>query len=146
MFELMFVLVVLGVMALLLAPGMREYLIAQRVRALANDLASDLMLARSEALKRNATAQLVPQGIGPEAGWIVSAGNLVLSWRGAVANGVVVDGAAPTIMFNASGRMRLPATQLRMTVRPRDGPTAGTSRCVELDLSGRVRTYGGVCA
>lgn len=141
----MIALVVLGILAAVLVPGMREFVVAQRVRALANDLATDLMLARSEALKRNATAQLVAATGGHQSGWVVSAGALVLGWRGATGSGIVVDGAVTSITFNASGRMTAPNTQLRMTVRPQGSSPYAAARCVELDLSGRVRTQAGTC-
>jgi type IV fimbrial biogenesis protein FimT len=146
LFEVMFVLVLLSVMALIMAPGMREFVVAQRVKSLAYDLASDLMLARSEALKRGAIARLEPRGTGFESGWIVSVGNLVLGWRGGGASGVVVDGAPQAISFNPGGRVAAPATQLRMTVRVEDGADATVTRCVELDLSGRVQQRSGACS
>jgi len=146
LFEVMFVLVLLSVMALIMAPGMREFVVAQRVKSLAHDLASDLMLARSEALKRGAIARLAPRSVGFESGWVVSVGNMVLGWRGGGASGVVVDGAPEAISFNPGGRVAAPATQLRMTVRMEEGGDATVTRCVELDLSGRVQQHSGACS
>lgn len=143
-FEMMFVLVVLAVVAAIAAPGMRSFTLSQRVQALANDLTTDLMLARSEALKRTATAQVAPSGTGLESGWTVSAGNTVLGWRGATGGVAIVD-APPAITFNSNGRVSSPTTRLRMTVRAGDDSTVA-QRCVEVDLSGRVRNHPGACS
>jgi type IV fimbrial biogenesis protein FimT len=49
------VVAVLGVIAAIAAPGMRSFAAGQKVKALSYDMTADLLLARSEALKRNAT-------------------------------------------------------------------------------------------
>jgi type IV fimbrial biogenesis protein FimT len=143
-FEVLVVLVVLAVIAAIAAPGMRGFMISQRVQALSNDLATDLMLARSEALKRSATAQLAPRQDGLESGWTVSAGNTVLGWRGDTGGVEIVD-APPAITFNSNGRVSSPTTRLRMTVRA-DTDSSPVQRCVEVDLSGRVRNQPGACS
>ena len=145
-FELLFVMALLAVIAAIAAPGMRGFVLSQRVQALSNDLTTDLMLARSEALKRSATAQLAPRESGLESGWTVSAGNTVLGWRGATGGVEIVDAPA-AISFNSNGRVSSPTTRLRMTVRG-DGDAEGAivQRCVEVDLSGRVRNQPGACS
>lgn len=143
-FEVLFVMAVLAVIAAIAAPGMRGFMLSQRVQALSNDLTTDLMLARSEALKRSATAQLAPRQAGLESGWTVSAGNTVLGWRGETGGVEIVD-APPAIMFNSNGRVSEPTTRLRMTVRA-DAGQSDVQRCVEVDLSGRVRNQPGACS
>lgn len=68
--ELMIVMVVVGVMVALAGPNLRDLIVRTRVKTAASDLHSHLMLARSEAIKRNAGVQIVP----------VSAGNWALGW------------------------------------------------------------------
>ena len=142
--ELMVVVAVLAVIGAVAAPGMQSFVLAQRVQSLSYDLASDLMLARSEALKRSSTAQLSASGTGLEGGWRVSAGNTVLGWRGATAGGVQISDAPITIAFNSNGRVSAPVTQLRMTISAGDSPGIA-KRCIQVDLSGRVRALTGAC-
>lgn len=145
-FEMLAVLAVLAVIAAITAPGMRNFTLSQRVQALSNDLATDLMLARSEALKRSAVAQLAPRASGLESGWTVSAGNMVLGWRSATSGVEIVDAPAE-ITFNSNGRVSSPTSRLRMTVRSDGDPAdAVVQRCVEVDLSGRVRNQPGACS
>ncbi len=139
--ELMTVLVVLAVVTSLSAPGLMSFGQAQTVKGLASDLASDLILARSEALKRNASVTLRPASGGWLDGWTVSAGSLVLGGRGrSSSRAVTLSGTPDNVVFNAYGRIDVPSTAVRVTV------TGGSvSRCVELDLSGRTKVRSGSC-
>lgn len=143
--ELMIVGVMLAVITTIAAPGLRTFVISQRVKALSHDLATDLMLARSEGLKRSATAQLIAAPGGLVNGWTVAAGNTVLGWRASVPAGVTVVNAPATIAFNSNGRVSAPNAQVRITVRPSEDASEANQRCVELDLSGRVRSQSGAC-
>ena len=143
--ELMTAVSVLTVLAAVAAPNLRSFSAGQSVKALAGDLTSDLMLARSEALKRNANVTLTPTGADWKAGWSVNAGATQLAGRGAInADTVALAGAPASITFNQFGRVAAPAGAVRITVSAAN--VASTiSRCVELDLSGRARAKGTSC-
>lgn len=146
MVELMTVLVVLAVIVTLAVPSLRGFAASQRARALSNDLASDLLTARSEALKRNAEVVVAPAGTSWAAGWNVTASDgQVLSSRPAMIGEFAFTGAPNEIRFNAFGRVSSPANSVRITVKPLEAQGSG-QRCVELDLSGRARSKLGACA
>jgi type IV fimbrial biogenesis protein FimT len=143
--ELMTAVSVLTVLAAIAAPNLRSFSAGQSVKALAGDLTSDLMLARSEALKRNANVTLTPTGTDWKAGWTVSAGATQLGGRGAInADGLTLAGAPASITFNQFGRVAAPAGAVRITVSAANVAST-TTRCVELDLSGRARAKGTSC-
>jgi type IV fimbrial biogenesis protein FimT len=143
--ELMIVLAVLAVLVTTAAPGFREFIAGQRVKAAAFDLASELMLARSEAIKRNDALNpvtLTPASGGWKNGWALTAGAIVLSSHGAFGNALSFDGAPNSIVFDGNGRKSDPGEDVRITI----GSSATNSeRCVELDLSGRARSRLGAC-
>src|SRR3954468_24614341 len=67
--ELMVVVTILIVVLAAVAPSFRSFLDGQQVKSLAFDLTADLLLARSEALKRNASVQVARTGSEWTGGW-----------------------------------------------------------------------------
>lgn len=144
--ELAAVLFVTALICAVAAPGLRDFSAAQSVKSLAADLAADLLLARSEALKRNSDVTVARAGSEWTAGWAVTAGSLRLSGRSASSIGALqLSGAPAAITFNSFGRVSSPADAVRITVGASNVPAAAL-RCVELDLSGRARSKTGACA
>jgi len=130
--------VVLGV----LAPSFREFLASQQAKALSFDLASDLLLARNEALKRNVNVAVEPALTGWADGWRVATvpAPQTLSQRNAAPQAVTITGAPAAITFDVNGRVIAPNAAVRITVS-----SHSASRCVQLDLSGRARAVQGAC-
>ena len=141
--ELVVVVALLGVILAIAAPSMRSFVVGQRIRALSYDLTSDLLLARSEALKRNSTVVVARDTEQWHAGWTTVAGALQLSKRNAGGD-VAFDGAPASITFDANGRVASPTAQVRITLSS-TAADANSRRCVELDLSGRARSLVGAC-
>jgi type IV fimbrial biogenesis protein FimT len=140
--EMMTVVSILAVMLGILAPSFSSFLASQQAKSLTYDLTGDLMLARNEALKRNASVSISRGGSGWEQGWAVAtvATAEQLSRRNAAAQSVTVTGAPASIRFDPNGRVSSPLGSVRITVG------GGTNyRCVELDPSGRVRSLIGAC-
>jgi len=140
--ELMVVVSVLIIVLGAVAPSFRAFLQAQQVKALAFDMTTDLLLARSEALKRNAGVVVARTGSGWNEGWTTAAvaTSARISTRNAAALSVTVADAPESITFDIYGRVSSPSADVRITL------TAGaTSRCIELDLSGRARSTVGAC-
>lgn len=146
-FTLIELLVVVAVLVVLLgavAPSFRSFLEGQQVKSLAFDLTTDLLLARSEALKRNTSVQVARTGSSWTNGWTTAteATNTRISTRNASAFAVTVSASAPTsITFDVYGRVSSPTSDVRITLA-----AGGASRCVELDLSGRARSTVGACS
>lgn len=143
--ELLIVMVLLVLLSAVAAPSLGTFTANQRVKALTLDLTSDLLFARSEALKRNATVTLTPRSSSNwNNGWTVSAGGTELMAREALPATVSFSNAPTAISFNAQGRVTAPSSAVRITLAATTG--SQITRCVELDLSGRARSKPEACA
>src|SRR5436190_21342236 len=141
MVELLTVVSILVVIIGVMAPSFGEFLAAQQAKGLSYDLTGDLMLARNEALKRNASVTVSRGGAGWEQGWSVVSDGESLSTRNPAAQSVTVTGAPATITFDFNGRVSSPTATVRITIS-----SHASSRCVQLDPSGRARAVNGACA
>lgn len=141
--ELMTVVSVVAVLVGICAPSFSEFLGTQQAKGLTYDLTADLILARNEALKRNASVALARGGSGWHQGWTMSAvaSGERLGQRNSSSLAVTVSGAPASITFDVNGRVASPLTAVRITVS-----SGSNSRCVELDPSGRARSLIGACA
>jgi len=142
--ELMVVVAVLAVIVGIAAPSFQAFLEGQRVKALAYDLTTDLLLARNEALKRNVNVNVTPTDADNwNNGWTTTAtgANPTVSVRSASAHAVDIADAPALITFDVNGRVTAPAAEVRITIG-----TGASIRCVELALSGRARSSVGACA
>jgi type IV fimbrial biogenesis protein FimT len=143
--ELMTVIAVLAITSAVAAPGLREFADSQRVKSLSYDLTADLLIARSEALKRNASVTITRQGDTWNGGWTVTSGGVDLASRSLSADSIDFIDAPSAITFNQYGRVSAPADGVRMTIYPAAGGGESAKRCVELDPSGRARAKVGAC-
>jgi len=145
MVELLTVMSILVIILGVMAPSFSEFMAAQQAKGLSYDLTGDLMLARNEALKRNASVTIASGGAGWAQGWsVVSVSAGVpesLSTRNPAAQSVTVTGAPATITFDFNGRVSSPTATVRITIS-----SHSSSRCVQLDPSGRARALSGACA
>jgi len=144
--ELLTVLVIVAIGALVAMPSLSQALVAQRLRAAATDLTSSLMLARSEAIKRNGSVQIVPlTGATWTSGWRVTgvdSGDQI-DRKDKIGDGVVVSRAPATITYERTGRLTTPGV-----VRLQFSDTASTAdrtSCITIDPSGLPRQAHGAC-
>lgn len=118
-------------------PAMGDFVKSQGPKTAASDLFSSLALARGEAIKRNASVELVPNATDWAAGWVVkvpSASNLVVLTHDAHANVSILSSTAGTLTYGSNGRLVTSATLFRILV---PGNTRISMRCVSVDVSGR---------
>jgi len=141
MVELLTVMSILVIILGVMAPSFGEFMAAQQAKGLSYDLTGDLILARNEALKRNASVTVSRAGADWSQGWSVVSDGESLSRRNAAAQSVTITGAPATITFDFNGRVSSPAATVRITIS-----SLTTSRCVLLDPSGRARAVHGACA
>jgi len=144
-FTLIEMMVVIGIVAILgavAAPHLGATIKRQRIKTAAFDVFASLTYARSEAIKRNTTVTLTPAAGGWNKGWqIKDANNNVLrdqkGWDNLTLTG------PNTVAFSGSGRLSAGAgTPFSLAG---DDSYMTTSRCVMLDLSGRVVSKEGAC-
>ncbi|HEX8963611.1 MAG TPA: GspH/FimT family pseudopilin [Rhodocyclaceae bacterium] len=130
--ELVFVLVIAGILAALAAPSFSQFIDAQRAKNAATDIYVALTRARSEALRLNQNVTLAPVSGNWASGWQItdSAAN-VLDAHPALRN-LTVTG--PTnVVYRSSGRLTSGADAL-FTIT---GSFASSTQYLCLDLSGR---------
>ncbi|WP_305073698.1 GspH/FimT family pseudopilin [Propionivibrio sp.] len=104
--ELMVVVAVLAILASLAVPSFQELIAAQRVRAAASALYESLLLARSEAIKRNSSVTLSPNSSDLSNGWSVLLADGTTSVRTQESLGsVTFSPASPALGYTALGRL-----------------------------------------
>jgi type IV fimbrial biogenesis protein FimT len=141
-FTLVELLTTMVVMALMLAvgvPSFQSFVASQRTKSAATELMSALMIARSEAVKRNATVTVAPLAAGSWGqGWTVMRGTLLLNQQEAL-QGLTVSSfdaacaltaSISSVEFAANGR---PAASGCFKIA---GAGTTTARCVKVDLTG----------
>ncbi len=113
----------------------------QRVKTASFDLFSTLVLARSEAITRNARVTVEPASGSWSNGWVVSElGGAVIHQQQAVPD-IAIDGPA-SVMYAESGRLNAGSS-------PEFALTASggsvVHRCIRIDLSGRPVSKAAPC-
>lgn len=140
--ELMTVVVVLTLLTLVAAPGLQSLINNQRTRAAAHDLISDLILARSEAVKRNRDVVLAPVSDWAS-GWMVKTASTaeMIGRRNPLGGGVQVTRSPALITYDASGRLSGAVATVRFELF--DG--GQNYRCITIDPSGQPSTQIKAC-
>ena len=139
--EILVVLTIIGILAAIAAPNMRDMVRIQRVKTAAFDVYSSLNLARSEAVKRNRNVIMTPTGGDWAKGWQIrdAAGTVIRDQTGW--DDLTVVGPI-SVTFNGAGR--LSANVLPFALSHAEIP-AMKNRCISLDLSGRAVSKEGAC-
>lgn len=146
--ELMVVISILAILLAAVAPSFRNFMGTQYVKSASYDLTADLLLARSEALKRGTAVQITPlTGGNWVAGWktTVETDGTVVSQHGALDSSLSFSTQPAAIEFDANGRVSAPSSALRITLSSSASGTYG-ERCIQLDPSGRARAAVGACS
>src|SRR2546421_920569 len=113
--EMMVVVAIIALLSMLAVPSMRDMIRTQRVKTASFDMFAGLVLARSEAIKRNTSVTITPNGGDWALGFVASDSNgNVLSRQDAFipVKGGVAEEATPslamigpgTVTFNSMGR------------------------------------------
>jgi type IV fimbrial biogenesis protein FimT len=141
--ELMVVLVIAGIMLGIGVPSMRDFVASQRVKNTAFDFAAALLLARSEAVKRNTSVTLGQNGGGWQSGWSVKVGTTTLSTKD-IASGVNItpkpDPATASIAYQGNGRV---GSTVSFEFA---APNTKAVRCVTIGVSGVPNTTQTSCS
>lgn len=137
--ELMVVIFILGILAAAAMPAYTGFVAGQRVKTASFDVMSTMVLARSEALKRNTNVTVTPTtGTNWASGWSVAVGGTTLSQQNALKN-LTITGPA-SMSYNSSGRLNAAATTVSISSSGTDA-----ARCISIDLSGRPNSRKGAC-
>ena len=146
--ELLIVVTIVAILAHLALPDLRAVIENNRLRAAGTDLMSSVLLARSEAIKRNSQVQILPaSGSDWTTGWLVQvvATGEQLDKRNKIGSQVQVVGAPAAIVYEHTGRLTtLGASQVQFQ-DPDGGPYA-KSRCLVIDSGGLPKLSVGSCS
>jgi len=139
--ELMIVVAIAGILAMVALPDMQDTVANQRVRKAVSDMHLSLLQARSEAIKRNSTIDIVRNGTSWVNGWTVETGGTVLLTNGALASTLTFDCISTTcdnISITRTGRPSLTnhPTGIEFRVYVDDNERV-IMRCVRVSLSGK---------
>lgn len=137
--ELIITVTILGVLTSIALPSFGGFVAGQRVKTASFDVMSSLVLARSEALKRNTIVTVTPTGGNWANGWSVTVGTTTLNQQAAFKMLAIVGPAS--VSFNSSGRLSSAAASFSLSST---GSTA-EPRCISIDLSGRPNSKHGAC-
>lgn len=138
--EVLVVIVIMGILAGIAVPSLMQMVAGQKVRSAASDMYSALLLARSEAMKRNTTVNVNATNAADwSRGWTVGiSGTTFLTqdaYNGGVAIATTVGGTArSTVAYQWTGRPDSASTNTSITVSSTDYSLP--ARCITLNLSG----------
>lgn len=146
--EAMTVLAIIAILAAVALPNLSSVLAGQRLRAAGTDFMSSLLLARSEAIKRNAQIVVTPRTADDwRSGWRVAVVTTdeQVDRKEALGLRVAVPLAPATIVYQRNGRLGI-AGVVRVEFRDEENQAGVEARCVTIDPSGLPRLKRGSCA
>lgn len=148
--ELMVTISVLLVLAVLAVPQVGPFLQRQRLKNATMDLASTVVLARSEAIKRNGPVYVIASGTDWSRGWTVSSAATVTAASTIRAqnalDGLSISETGGNTSFNFGGDGRMASTGLSFSVQPTVTSRGQQPLCVAVGATGRVQTTKGTCS
>lgn len=147
--ELIVTMTILVIVLTIAAPSFRSLILSQRIKTTSYELFSALNYARSEAVKRNDNVTVRAGATSDGAwgtGWRVedSSNNVLRTWS-ALSNLTLTENGsnATTLTYGINGR--LTSTAPKFQISSSSTVTGVTSRCIQVDLSGRPSTQIGDC-
>lgn len=147
MIEAIAALLIASLLLMIALPGFSSFAREQRIRAASFDLVGDLLLARSEAIKRAVDVSVVSEQADWRRGWSVRlAGGiddgLVVQRRDGVGTEIDVAASAAVLTFDRNGRLRGGGdAQLALI----DAVYRQTRRCIRIELGGTPIARNGGC-
>lgn len=162
--ELLVTITILAILAMVAAPSFNEAILSNKLTAFANNFVASALLARSEAIKRNATVRLCRSADGTscaasggwQQGWVVfhdvngngsfDTGDTIIQYQQALSPGYQLTGDAYSLAFQAVGAGSTSATLKLCRATPSPG---AQEREIKLSATGRTSvttTRTGVCA
>ncbi|MGD8914113.1 MAG: GspH/FimT family pseudopilin [Candidatus Thiodiazotropha sp.] len=103
--ELMVAIAIAGILVAIGVPSYLDFVERNTITTTSNELLGGLLLARSEAVRQEASTTFTPEADG----WLVQAGNVTLLDHTVTSNHIAIAGNAVT--YSARGRAGLDATE-----------------------------------
>ena len=143
--ELMMTMVIVGILVTLAAPSFNNFVLKSRVNSAATELQMSLLLARSEAAKRNSSVTIAPVDTTAwTQGWSVTyvdggGTTQTLKTVAAYTGAMTVTGPTSALAFGRDGRLT-GASAATFTINV-PGNANITTKTVAVDLSGRPNVH-----
>lgn len=134
--ELMVAIIIISIFAALAGPSFSSLIANQRAKRVASDMFGSLLIARSEAITRNANVTMSQKSGDWANGWQVTAsdGTVLDDKNQATSVTITPSPSTSSVVYNASGHLTTTAPSFVITT------TAGSDtiyQCVSVSLSGR---------
>ena len=133
--EMMIVVAIVGILASVAIPSMRDMIMSARLRSASSDLYASLVFARSEAIKRNGNIVVTPVGGDWRSGWNVTSGATVLKTQDALLPSLDPLGGT-ALTYRGNGRVTA-AAAINFVFAFRTEYPRLAARCIRIDVSGR---------
>ena len=143
--ELTVTLAIAAILAAIAMPSVATMMVGNRIRTSGTDLMSALLLARSEAIKRNAQVAVQPTSGNWAQGWTVAAvaSGEQYDVKNALGTDVQVSGPSVGVVYDRNGRLAAFGTA---NIELSDVQSRATPRCLTIDLSGMPKITHGSCS
>jgi len=149
----MVVIAIIAILAMLAAPSFNEAMLSNKLAGYSNNFVASALLARSEAIKRNATVTLCRSADlstcsssgGWQQGWIVMSGTTIIQKQQPLSSDYHFTGDVYSIAFPPGGDAVTNATLTLCRASPSQG---GQERVITLTSTGRAtakKTTTGSC-
>ena len=133
--EMLIVVAIVGILASVAIPSMRDMIMSARLRSASSDLYASLVFARSEAINRNANIVVTPVGGDWRSGWNVTTGTTVLKTQDALLPSLDSLGGT-ALTYRGNGRVTAAAATSFVFAFSTEYPRLA-ARCIRIDVSGR---------
>ncbi len=143
--ELMTVIAVVAILGTVALPSYRQFVLTQRLRQASYDLMSSLMLARSEAIKRNAAVSMTQAAGGWTRGWVVATGATSLVTQDPYESTISITDSPALTAITYSNDGRLSGGSADFTITSADTSLHIAPRCVHIQLGGMPTSRLGGC-
>jgi type IV fimbrial biogenesis protein FimT len=143
--ELMMTMAVLGIIVTLAVPSFNNFVLKTRVNGAATEIQMSLLIARSEAVKRNATISVTPvSSTNWTQGWdvtFVDGGGTTrkVKTQAAYTGAMAIAGPAAAVAFGRDGRLTSTAAATFTIDVPGNSNVA--AKTVVVDVSGRPNVH-----
>ena len=138
--ELMVVVAIAAILVTLAAPSFVRLFADQRAKSAATNLYTALNVARSEAIKQNASVTLQPKSGDWANGWVIANPGGGANLLDVNATSVPISGGPSSVIYNGSGHLA-GGTAPSFTI----GESGMPQRCLSIDLSGRPHIATSAC-
>lgn len=133
--EALIVIVILITLMSLAAPSFNSLIRSEAIKTASFDVFSSLVLARNEAITRNSTVTVTPNGGNWAQGWEIkdAVSGTVIRKQDPFTNNVAITGPA-SVSYTGTGRL---SAALASGFSLVDGAGGRNTRCITVDPSGR---------